>query len=160
MAEELMLEIRPSTSADLKEIAGWIRTKQNAELWAGWRVGFPVDLTSLAAEIGFAEDNSLSLSSERQLVAFGQLIRKPPARGHLGRIIVNTAFRGKGFGEILVRALLDRANEACLERISLNVDRANAVAVSLYMKLGFADTPRPSSEPEAPGSRYMELLIH
>jgi hypothetical protein len=90
-----MLEVRPSTSADLKYVGAWIQSKWDAELWAGWRVGFPIDLTSLGAAIGFAEDNAFSLFSGQQLVAFGQLLHKPSNRGHLGRIIVNPDLRGK-----------------------------------------------------------------
>lgn len=154
-----MLELRPATPADLKCVGGWIQNRRDAELWAGWRVGFPLDFTSLGAAIDFAEDNAFSLLSDQQLVAFGQLLRKPSKRGHLGRIIVNPDLSGKGYGEKLVRALLDRARQAGMDKVSLQVDVSNPAAVALYVKLGFRDMPRPPDEPEAPGSRYMELMF-
>jgi ribosomal protein S18 acetylase RimI-like enzyme len=122
-------------------------------------VGFPINRQSLSSAIGLAEGNAFSLVVEEDLVAFGQLMRKDSRRGHLGRLIVNPAFRGKGYGETLVRALLDRARRDSFERVSLNVDVENVVAVSLYVKLGFADVRRPPDEPETPDSRYMEMLV-
>jgi ribosomal protein S18 acetylase RimI-like enzyme len=107
---------------------------------------------------GFAEGNAFSLV-EQDIVAFGQIIRKDSRRGHLGRLIVNPGLRGRGYGEALVRSLLDRARRDSFERVSLNVDVANIAAVSLYVKLGFADVRRPPDEPETPDSRYMEVLV-
>ena len=133
--------------------------KRECELWAGQRVRFPIDHKSLPSAIEFADGNAFSLAIDGELVAFGQLIRENSRRGHLGRLIVNPAFRGKKHGETLVRALLDRARQDSFERVSLNVDIANAVALSLYLKLGFADAKRPAGEPESPESRYMEILI-
>jgi len=56
---------------------------------------------------------------------------------------------------VLVRALLEEARQKSFERVSLNVNASNASAVSLYLKLGFADAVRPPDEPESPGTRYM-----
>ena len=151
--------LRSATSLDLKNVASWIRSKRECELWAGGSVAFPIDQNSLPSEIGFGEGNTFSLVIEEELVAFGQLIRKNSQRGHLARLIVNPALRGKGYGETLVRALLARARKDSFERVTLNVDIANGPALSLYAKLGFADAQRPSNEPAPPGNRFMETQI-
>ena len=121
--------------------------------------GLPDRSKFSASEIGFGEGNIFSLVIEEQLVAFGQLIRKNSQRGHLARLIVNPALRGKGYGETLVRALLARARKDSFERVTLNVDVANGPALSLYAKLGFADAQRPSNETAPPGNRFMEIQI-
>ena len=126
-------------------------------MWAGWRVAFPIDGTSLPAAIEFNEANAFSLIDGDQLAGFGQLVKKSQGRGHLARLIVNPSVRGRGYGEALVRALLERARSKSLERVSLNVAASNVPAISLYVKLGFMDAPRPPDEPESSGSRYMEL---
>ena len=59
-----MVELRPATPADLAHVAAWIRNKRDAELWAGWRVAFPIDLASLTTVIDFAEDNAFSSFSD------------------------------------------------------------------------------------------------
>lgn len=83
----------------------------------------------------------------------------PSRRGHLGRVIVKPVLRGRGYGEKLVRALVDRGRQAGLQRICLNVHCANSSAVSLYRKFGFSGAARPSCEPEVPGTDYMELFL-
>ena len=148
--------LHPATVSDLREVASWIATARDCELWAGWRVSFPIDEASLPMTIGFAATTAFALIHGAQLVGFGQLVRKETARGHLARLIVNPLLRGKGHGEALVRALLEKARDESFERVSLNVDSSNVPAVSLYLKLGFRDAPRPQDEPESLGSRYME----
>jgi len=123
---------------------------------AGQPVSFPIDMASLPEAIGFAGTNAFALTDGGRLVAFGQLVRKDAGRGHLARLNVSPPLRGKGHGEALVRALLDKARDESCKRVSLNVDRGSLPAVSLYLKLGFCDAPRPLGEPESRGSRYME----
>ena len=150
--------LRSATLSDLREVASWIRNKRECELWAGRRLGFPIDHGSLPTAIGFADGNAFSLAIHEDLVAFGQ-IGKNSRRGHLARLIVNPASRGRGYGRTLVRTLLDKARGSSFERVSLNVDIANVAAVSLYTKLGFVDMKKPPDEPGGFESRYMEMLI-
>ena len=149
--------LRSATVSDLEQVASWIVTARDCELWAGWRVSFPIEPASLPLAIGFSETNAFVLIDDNELVAFGQLLKKSSGRGHLARLIVNPSVRKRGYGETLVRALRDRAHLEGCERISLNVDASNVAAVALYSKLGFMDAPRPSDEPAATGTRYMEM---
>jgi ribosomal protein S18 acetylase RimI-like enzyme len=151
--------LRAATLLHLEEVASWITTRRDCELWAGWRVLFPIDSGSLPVAIEFADTNAFSLIDADELVAFGQLVRKSSTRGHLARLIVNPSVRGRGYGEMLVSALLERAHWESFECVSLNVDDSNLPAVSLYLKLGFVDATRPADEPESPGTRYMESAI-
>ena len=131
--------LRHATSTDLKVVRSWITTARDCELWAGWRVRFPIELESLQAAISFTETNTFSLVDGDHLIAFGQLVQKDTNRGHLARLIVAPSFRGKGYGEALVRALLEEARAASYGPVSLNVDRSNLAAIALYSKLGFRD---------------------
>lgn len=149
--------LRPATVADLREVASWIGSPRDCELWAGWRVSFPINFDALPVAISFTDTNAFGLTVDDRLVAFGQLVRKDTCRGHLARLIVDPLRRGNGYGELLVQALLERARGESLERVSLNVDGSNLPAISLYLKIGFRDVPRPTDEPESAGSRYMEV---
>ena len=65
--------------------------------------------------------------------------------------------RGRGYGDSLVRALVERALAESFVRVSLYMDASNRPAVKLYLKLGFIDAPRPADEQETPPrTRYME----
>lgn len=149
--------LRAATPADLETVTSWIATPLDCERWAGAGVPFPIDLRTLPAAIGFDAAGSFALVDGERIVAFGQVLRKDAGRAHLARIIVDPAARGCGHGEALVRALVMRArNEPC-QRVSLNVHAGNAPAVSLYLKMGFADAARPADEAGWPDTRYMEL---
>jgi ribosomal protein S18 acetylase RimI-like enzyme len=150
------MPLRSTTCEELGAVTTWIASERDCELWAGRRVSFPIELEPLADAIDFAETNAFSLIDGDRLVAFGQLLRKDASRGHLARLIVSPAHRGAGFGERLVRALLEKARAESFARVSLNVNSDNLPAVSLYLKLGFRDAPRPSGEPDWHNSRYME----
>ncbi len=151
--------VRPATIDDLREVSSWISTQSDAELWAGWRAGFPIDPDSLPAQIEFSGGNAFCLLSEGRLVGFGQLVEKPARRGHLARIIVNPVARRQGHGQALIAALLEVARQRSYDRVSLNVDRSNVPAEGLYFKLGFADAPRPADEPVSAGTRYLARRV-
>jgi [ribosomal protein S18]-alanine N-acetyltransferase len=151
--------LRPATLADLDIVASWIGSARECELWAGWRVRFPIDRAALPETIGFSESNALSLADRQEVVAFGQLVIRGARRVHLARIIVAPDRRRSGYGAALVQGLIARARRDWFERVSLNVDEANRPAIGLYSNLGFRDAQRPVDEPESPRSRYMEYRI-
>ena len=53
-------------------------------------------------------------------------------------VFVEESVRGTGLGRALVSAAVDRARERGCRRIELDVDEANAAALTLYRSLGFA----------------------
>jgi ribosomal protein S18 acetylase RimI-like enzyme len=151
--------LRGAALDDLQQVASWVATARECELWAGPRLPFPLDLSTLPSIIDFDETYTFALCDSDLLVAFGQLVPKASRRGHLARLIVAPEMRGRGFGETLVRALIDIGRQHGNVRASLNVDRANARAIALYLKVGFRDADRPADEPDSYGSRYMELRL-
>jgi ribosomal protein S18 acetylase RimI-like enzyme len=151
--------LRPATLSDLDIVASWIASARECELWAGWRVRFPLDRTTLPGTIGFSESNAFSLADHDELVAFGQLVTRGASRVHLARIIVAPDRRRSGYGAALVNGLIARARRDWYERVSLNVDQENRPAIALYSNLGFRDAERPADEPESPRSNYMEYSI-
>lgn len=157
MRAELNACLRRATIAELTEVASWITSARECELWAGPRLPFPLDVSALPARIDFDEVRTFAMSSGDRLVAFGQIVPKALRRAHLARIIVSPSVRGCGHGERLMRSLIDEAHRQSHLRVSLNVDHANVPAIGLYSKLGFLEAERPADEPDAHGSRYMEL---
>lgn len=150
--------LRAATLADLDTVAWWIASVHDCELWAGWRVSFPIDRAALPEAIEFARTAAFALDDDDEIVAFGQIVTKPAGRAHLARLIVNPRLRSRSHGEHLVRALIEQARGGPFDRVSLNVQGANSPAVSLYIKLGFVGVARPPDEPEVGGVRYMEQV--
>jgi ribosomal protein S18 acetylase RimI-like enzyme len=86
-------------------------------------------------------------------MAFGQVMDKPQNRQHLANIIVSPLHRGRGHGRTLLQELLSRTTA---DRVSLNVNDGNLVAVSLYATVGFLPTERPPDQRSSPRTHYME----
>jgi ribosomal protein S18 acetylase RimI-like enzyme len=149
--------LRRATLDDVRKVASWITSARECELWAGPRLPFPLDVSVLPARIDFDAAETFATSSGDRLVAFGQIVPKALRRAHLARVIVAPDVRGRGHGERLIRLLVDESRRQLHLRVSLNVDRENAPAIALYSKLGFREADRPADEPDAYGSRYMEL---
>lgn len=57
--------------------------------------------------------------------------------GHITNVAVHRDHRGKGYGEKVVRALIQLAADCGMEYMELEVRRSNVVAQNLYKKLGF-----------------------
>lgn len=106
----------PAVLTDAK-VAAWIAT-----------VARPQGGLMLAAKIG------------RRLVGYCRIERPPGRAGYLGvvALTVLAAYRRKGLGERLLRALLATVQaEQEIEEVWLSVDPQNLPALRLYEKLGF-----------------------
>ena len=87
-----------------------------------------------------------------RVLGFVQLVRHPEAHfpwveHWLFSLVVWTQHRGAGIGEALTRNVIERARAQGAAELLLVVDEANAPAISLYRKLGFADVAMESLEP-------------
>lgn len=58
---------------------------------------------------------------------------------HVTNIAVHPSYRGGGYGEMVLRALMTLAKDTCMGLMTLEVRRTNLVAQALYHKVGFLD---------------------
>jgi len=65
-----------------------------------------------------------------------------PSTAHVAQVAVDPAWRGRGFGRLLVQAASAAALDAGYNRITLLVDTANTPARMLYDRLGFVPGPQ------------------
>jgi GrpB-like predicted nucleotidyltransferase (UPF0157 family)/ribosomal protein S18 acetylase RimI-like enzyme len=153
------MSFREATSADLGQVATWVRSRRECELWAGSRFEYPLDLDVLPAQLHLDATQSVCLFDGHDLVAFGQLAAADRERLHLMRVIVEPTARGKGFGRSLVGELLRRARDGGYARVSLKVDRGNPAAIALYESVGFRRAEPPAAGAPSAASWYMELAL-
>lgn len=95
------------------------------------------------------------------LVGYGRLDRGRDDAAALGVVALTVleAYRRKGIGEALMRALLRGAASSGLSEVWLSVRPDNTPAVRLYEKLGFVrDTSRPLGRWAVPGELTMAWL--
>ncbi|MFZ3102523.1 MAG: ribosomal protein S18-alanine N-acetyltransferase [Desulfitobacteriaceae bacterium] len=57
--------------------------------------------------------------------------------GHISNIAISPEYRGKGFGEFLIRSVMQNMRSTGMERMTLEVRVSNLVARNLYERLGF-----------------------
>jgi ribosomal protein S18 acetylase RimI-like enzyme len=151
------MDFRPATKTDLQIVMTWIPDAKSCLVWAGPKVRFPLELRQLYEDIGFENTLTYSLCENQELLALGQIRMFKNNRGHLARIVVNPAVRGKGIGRIFVEKLISEAKRLNCQTISLRVTKGNSGAISLYQKLGFII---PSEQPDniRKDIYYMELV--
>jgi len=148
-----MYVIRSATLQDLTIVVSWIRTADECERWAGTQVAYPIDLSTLPSTIKFAERNAYTMLIGGSVMAFGQVLDKPQNRQHLATFIISPMHRSRGHGRTFLHELLHRATA---DRVGLNVNEDNSVAISLYAAAGFTAAERPQDQQASPRSRYME----
>ena len=56
---------------------------------------------------------------------------------HITNVAVSKAYRGKGYSNVLIKALVDYGKENRFKHMTLEVRVSNIVAISLYEKFGF-----------------------
>ena len=86
-----------------------------------------------AAALGLIRQRILLKKTEDE---FSQLIID---EAHVTNVAVHPDFRRRGYGEKILRALMDLARDTCMGLITLEVRRSNEAAQALYHKAGFLD---------------------
>jgi ribosomal protein S18 acetylase RimI-like enzyme len=96
-----------------------------------------------------------------RLVGYGRLERGQSSAAAIGVVALTVleAYRRKGLGEALMRALLGAAATARMSAVWLSVRRDNIPAIRLYEKLGFVpNADHPAGNWKVPGETAMVWL--
>lgn len=88
-------------------------------------------------------------------IGTGRLVILSPKEGRIGRMAVLKAYRGKGFGKLLLQALIGQAGQQGLTQLTLH---AQLTAISFYEPFGFEAVGEPYDEAGIP-HRDMILYI-
>lgn len=137
------LRLRPLEKADFPLLLGALRTADDVLAWAGPDVTWPLDEAQLEAHLALGDDparcRNLVGEVDGEAVAHAQLlIRAAHRNGHVTRVLVAPAHRGRGVGTALMRAIAGLAfGELRLHRIGLHVYDGNAAAIASYERVGF-----------------------
>jgi ribosomal protein S18 acetylase RimI-like enzyme len=111
------------------------------------------------AELLVARDGRTVVGSVALVLAgeFGE-ITSSDEEAAFRMLVVDPATRGRGVGELLVRACLDRARAAGKRRMVLSTDPKMTAAHRLYERLGFARLPERDWSP-LPGVQLMAYAV-
>ncbi|PWQ97764.1 GNAT family N-acetyltransferase [Leucothrix arctica] len=122
----------------LLEMMSWFSSEKELTDWSGPNFRYPYDKSSFIEDLKISTLSSFSLvSNESSFLAFGQYYQRLD-RCHLGRLIVNPEFRGKGIAFELMRRICESGlKELKVKECSLFVLAHNENAIKAYNKYGF-----------------------
>jgi ribosomal protein S18 acetylase RimI-like enzyme len=134
--------LRPATPADAAVALAWTPQDDALRRWAGPGTRCPATPETLWADITSADATTFAYESPADgLVGFGQVRFREEAYGHLARIIVSPAHRGRGLGRSLCLALMREAVRLhpAIKAFTLFVFTDNPTAIALYRSMSYVD---------------------
>jgi GNAT superfamily N-acetyltransferase len=90
-------------------------------------------------------------------MAYGLLDRERTEAGRVGGMWVAPAWRRRGVGRMLLRAVEDWARERGLHRLGLWAPSHSPAAIALYCQAGFRETGRHRPLPSRPALQVIEM---
>lgn len=101
----------------------------------------------------------ISLVEAGRVVGVCALFKESPQCYQLARMAVEPSERGKGYGNILIRAALERVRESGASRVYLHSNTVLVPAIALYRKHGFNTFTEGQHPVYARSNIIMELLL-
>jgi ribosomal protein S18 acetylase RimI-like enzyme len=142
------LIIRPATEADLSAVGSVTVEAYRAEGFVGDHDDYATVLADAAsrfrdAELIVAQDESGTVLGSVTVVRPGTPYAEVSRPGELEfrMLAVTAAARGRGVGETLVRAVIDKARETGATHVVLSSSEKMLAAHRLYERLGFTRLP-------------------
>lgn len=130
--------LETATTAHGPLIASWLPDARALAMATGPWLGWPVDPEELVAPSQWQVD---VLVCGDDVVATGARRRVDDHTVRLGRLLVDPARRGRGWGRTLVTELVRAcAEDPAIRQVELGVFDDNAPARHLYSVLGFTET--------------------
>jgi RimJ/RimL family protein N-acetyltransferase len=144
-----MVRLAYFTPADYQQLIDWIHDEHILTNWAGSLFRFPLNPSKLDWYLENSNDpetsdvliyKAIDTSSQKVIghISLGS-INRGDRSARITRVLVgNTAERGKGYCQGMIKALLAIAfNDLKLHRVSLGVYSFNEAALKCYQKAGF-----------------------
>lgn len=133
--------LRPAGAAEAAVALAWTPRDEDLRRWAGPDTRCPPTPESFWQDINNRDAHSFALELPGAgQVGFGQVRYREQRFGHLARVIVSPAQRGRGLGRRLCTALMREALRLHpIEAFSLYVFPDNLPACELYRSLGYVE---------------------
>lgn len=133
--------IRPITLADIEGFGDCVGAVMKEREYLAFQQPFPLAQTAAFVATNLENGGPMFVADDGgRIVGWCDVRRESiPIYAHEGVLGMGLLpdYRGRGLGELLIRAALDAARAAGFERVSLTVYGRNARAAALYRKVGF-----------------------
>src|SRR4051812_11346266 len=103
----------------------------------------------------------LMLDADDQTVGCCALINLRGGTFEIAKMAVAESHQRRGYGELLLRAVIDRARELGARRLFIETSSKLPAAIALYRKLGFTEVPAADAPPSdfARVDVFMERML-
>jgi len=133
--------IRPMALRDLEGFSRCTGVVMRERQYMAFLDAFPIDEAAAFVARNIRLGNPQYVADDRgEIVGWCDIRRETiPVYAHCGHLGMGLlpGYRGRGIGERLIRAAVDAARAAGMERIELSVYGRNERAAALYRKVGF-----------------------
>lgn len=102
--------------------------------------GRKINSADLTAALKSKQVILLALYDGKRIIGMGTLVLMLTVsglRGHIDDIVVDSEFRGRGFGGVIIRELIKVANGHKVKSLELTSSPVRRAANKLYIKFGF-----------------------
>jgi RimJ/RimL family protein N-acetyltransferase len=139
------MHLIPFTKTHYHTLLNWVKEPETLFLFAGIGFSYPLTSEQLDQYIASNPDRKLYLGiDEHQMpIAYGEIIPQGEYSARLGHLIIGESQnRGKGVGQLFIKALNDLAiHDLQIKNMDLFVLEGNRPAINCYLKSGFNFIP-------------------
>ncbi|MFD2098020.1 GNAT family N-acetyltransferase [Corallincola platygyrae] len=136
------IRLSPAEQSQISQLRQWFTSLEELQLWGGPAMGWARTEQDWYRMINWPQCPSFLMHEGPEFIGFGQvryLVNDSEADCcHLARLIISPGSRGRGFGEQLIKRLMQQGERLWrAQAYSLYVYQHNEPAIKLYRKLGF-----------------------
>jgi RimJ/RimL family protein N-acetyltransferase len=138
---ELKNMLIPFDIREFNTLNNWIDSRETIELFAGYDWKYPLT----TSEFEFYKKNNptkfhffFRTKDSDSNMGFAEIITQGENTPRIGRLILDPNLRGKGYGSIFIKELIQEAKQICSSnKVYLYVFEDNTRALKTYLNLGF-----------------------
>jgi len=138
---QTFISLFPFNETDFERLIAWVNDEETLMQFAG--PGFSFPLTARQLQLSLADKNrfvyKVMYGPVQAIIGHAETYFQDATKALLARLLIgNPAYRGKGFGQLMINELLAIAfSRPRIEEVSLNVFDWNIPAIKCYSKAGF-----------------------
>jgi len=136
-----MIKLKPFTSDDFQQLISWIHSKELLVTIAGNYFSYPLTVEQLNAYLKDVNSHSFNIvdTATNSIIGHAEIYKTGNGIYKIDKLIIgDTASRGKGLCQPVMKALADHAFiQLQATTVELNVFDWNTAAIRCYQKSGF-----------------------
>jgi ribosomal protein S18 acetylase RimI-like enzyme len=137
-----MSQLLKYSAINASEVLSWIQTPEELMNWAAIK-DFPLsDISVFEQWHKDPEIQSYLLQQHREYIGYGEIWYDARDNSvELARLVINPKYRRQGFGQELIKQLLNCIKDQGFQTVILRLFPTNIIAKSCYEKVGFRKMP-------------------